>query len=494
MATRMRDFLANSLTAVKNVFSRTSSPNAAANVNSRSDSQTSRRTRQPAPPAPIAGSRVLSGRVRGLAAAKRKRPCRSIEDYKFRLERLVSGIDSLENVEELCDERQAQIADVMMVSDIDPSIEQRIDTLIEQQGRAEGLIEKRLKILQADADALVQSIEQDSPTDRPPLLPFYLRSQLKTYDRARQIYQTQVNTTSNTEQDLDKITAILAQAKEQQPQRGWQYTRSYLERLGVRRAGICKHQRVAQSCRQRLTYELRKLCKQHAPKTLHDENFLKLFRKVGEQQIFLDQPKEPEEPVEATDELRQEWEAAQAKLKDCWQNYNITDPPGSLEKNCDGVQDEYEKLRGNLFGMHRSFHKKIDKAERRYRKVRDKAMRAGLPPEATAYTDLGEFTHHAEDDEAASVVLPIFEPEAEHRIQFWKEYAWMSSCQQPSAISLEPPDGEIWDDGYVSVRPESSVIGGSKAVTAARRAKIQQYRESCEELRHIANRDYARLK
>ncbi|KXT06900.1 hypothetical protein AC578_7302 [Pseudocercospora eumusae] len=228
MATRMREFLANSLTAVRNIFSRTSSPNAAATTNSKSDEQSARRRRQAAP---IAGSKVLSGRVRSSATAKRKRPCRSIEDYKFQLERLISGIDSLENMEELRDERQAQIADVMMVSDIDPSVDQRINTLIEQQDRAVVLIDKRLKILQTDADALVQSLEPDSPDDRPPLLPFYLRSQLKTYDRARQVYETQVNTTSNTQLDLDKITATLAQSKEQQAQRGWQYTRRYLERL-----------------------------------------------------------------------------------------------------------------------------------------------------------------------------------------------------------------------------------------------------------------------
>ncbi|EME84387.1 uncharacterized protein MYCFIDRAFT_173391 [Pseudocercospora fijiensis CIRAD86] len=284
MATLMRRFLADSLTAVKNVFSRTSSPNAAANANSNADKQSTRRTRQPASPAPLAGPRVISGRVPSSTPSKRRRPCRNIEDYKFRLERLITGIDSLENVEELRDERQYQIADIMMISDIDPTVDQRIDTLIEQQDRAEVLIDKRLKILQTDADALVQSLEPDTPTDRPPLLPFYLRSQLKTYDRARSIYQTQVTQTSNSQHHLDKISAILLQANEQQARHGWLYTRSYIERLHVRRAGICKQRRVAESCRQRFALELRKLCKKHVPKTLQDENFPGLFsnRMAGE--------------------------------------------------------------------------------------------------------------------------------------------------------------------------------------------------------------------
>lgn len=271
-------------------------------------------------------NRVFRGRVQPTRKApsglRKRRPCRGIEDYTHRLQQLIYGYDAFENSEGDLKSIQYSIATLLEMrqrsgeKDERQRYSERLGRLCNALDLTEDTIEGNLQHIQKTADDLVNSLEPDGPGDLPPRLPISLIDQLRRYDNAMETYISQRNGTSGGEIPLSGD--VDGDESREDGEVGANSTSS---------KAVPIKQRLLQACRMKLTEELRKLCKQHAPTALQDETIVRQLRHGepvdNEAERESDAGSDMSRPA-ITEALIAEWEFAQAELTkwtECYWSY-----------------------------------------------------------------------------------------------------------------------------------------------------------------------------
>ncbi|PIA95012.1 hypothetical protein CB0940_08133 [Cercospora beticola] len=439
-------------------------------------------------------NRVFRGRVQPIRKApsglRTRRPCREIEDYTHRLQQLIYGYDAFENSEGDLKSIQYSIATLMEMrrrsreQDEQQRYSERLGRLCNALDLTEDTIEGNLQNIQKTADDLVDSLEPDGPGDLPPRLPISLIDQLRRYDNAMETYISQRDGTSGVQ--IPVSSDVDGDESREHGEVGANLTSS--------KSALSIKRRVLQACRMKLTEELRKLCKQHAPTALQDETIVRQLRR-GEP-VSSEVAREPDagsdmSRPEITEALIAEWEFAQAELTkwtECYWSYiNMdTQKQQRAEHLASGLTIEETDIK--MRTLTSTFFSRCQNIDNYYRDVQKRAMLAGLDPVAPEDSDNGVFAKHAEDDPAISI--SSYDNVAEAQVELWLHEndpgvefgdVPVPSTAHVDCVSVHFGEGR---SGYEMTGPP----------TRTRDSRIRAWQQKCEEARIIAQQDMERLR
>ncbi|GIZ45596.1 hypothetical protein CKM354_000875500 [Cercospora kikuchii] len=448
-------------------------------------------------------NRVFRGRVQPTRKApsglRKRRPCREIEDYTHRLQQLIYGYDAFENSEGDLKSIQYSIATLLEMRhrsgerDEQQRYSERLGRLCNALDLTEDTIEGNLQNIQKTADDLVNSLEPDGPGDLPPRLPITLIDQLRRYDNAMEVYVSQRDGTSGV--GFPVAGNVDGDESREDGEVGADLTSS--------KAALSIKQRVLQACRMKLTEELRKLCKQHAPTALQDETIVRQLR-CGE--AVEDHPNDYEDPESESDydlnsddllpgmtlALNAEWENAQEELKkwtiEYWTFIRRDNKIERLKENIAAGMSP-EQASKNIIKTASDLFIKCENADTNYRDVQARAMAAGFQPVPPFHdSDNGLFPDHALDDVDLSIASS--DADAAAQIEDWLD-------EDEHGLELggnAPPSKANTKCLSVNFGEGRSAYECALPPNRTRLARIQEWQQKCEEARIIAQQDMERCR
>ncbi|KXT05959.1 hypothetical protein AC578_321, partial [Pseudocercospora eumusae] len=194
------------------------------------------------------------------------------QDYVLRLERLVFGLDQIEDDESLSSAIDSSIENALDDAKCEDHgvYEAKLEELVDEKWKAEERIQKGLVQLSANAVAIHNSLHSGREEHSNSILPLDFRQALEDWSMKREVCQERraMCSRKGTLRDVGErlLQANTAQIKKE----GWRPTSSYLGKLQHSRKKLLMLAAVSRVASRNERNTLRRLCKVHARKALFD--------------------------------------------------------------------------------------------------------------------------------------------------------------------------------------------------------------------------------
>ncbi|KXT17359.1 hypothetical protein AC579_3866 [Pseudocercospora musae] len=431
------------------------------------------------------------------------------QDYVLKLERLVFGLDQIEDDESLSNAIDGRIENALDDAKCEDHgvYESRVEELADEKWKVEERIQKGFVKLSATAIAVHNSLHTEREEFSNSVLPWDFREALEDWSMKREVCQERQYMFSRKE-NLRDVGQRLLQAKTAQiKKRGWRPTSSYLGQLHKSRNKLLRLTAVSKVARRNARNTLRRLCKVHARKALFDISSEDQQPPTDHQKAACVVPDVPivSDVVQAPD-LEERWTSIKNDcqigtewLREVFESHSARDQ--AVE---DAVYQKMEAFDADTF--EREWFAEVSKRARRWRNVgekfvpiRDEAMRAGFSPVAIGDEAWGEFEKHRDDGNTSSEATEQREEradlaggkephdsvlefvEVQKRVMAdggWKDADTCAHTQTPTTeLSVEEVEfGESQAGGLT----DSNVV----------KDKISRWRQACEQTRVEADAIY----